>query len=87
MKLQPPLIGGPIFVPIFGLVWMFVFYPPSLARLRRLATNLSINLIPVGVVMRIVQRLHQLQLAVVMLVTVDINSYRAAMKVYGRRRT
>jgi hypothetical protein len=35
----------------------------------------------------IVQRLHQLQLAVVMLVTVDINSYRAAMKVYGRRRT
>uniref|UniRef100_A0A0E0AT17 Uncharacterized protein n=1 Tax=Oryza glumipatula TaxID=40148 RepID=A0A0E0AT17_9ORYZ len=25
-------------------------------------------------------RLHQLQLAVVMLVTVDINSYRAAMK-------
>uniref|UniRef100_A0A0E0EJR2 Uncharacterized protein n=1 Tax=Oryza meridionalis TaxID=40149 RepID=A0A0E0EJR2_9ORYZ len=53
MKLQPPLIEGPIFVPIFGLV----------------------------------RRLHQLQLAVVMLVTVDINSYRAAMKVYGRRRT
>uniref|UniRef100_A0A0E0E6W3 Cathepsin propeptide inhibitor domain-containing protein n=1 Tax=Oryza meridionalis TaxID=40149 RepID=A0A0E0E6W3_9ORYZ len=61
-KLQPPLIGGPIFGPIFGLVLVCflvsfadVCVLSSIAgkmdlvvSLRRLATKLPINLIPVG---------------------------------------